>query len=259
MLTGAAAALSMGSLDAVPLKPFRRGIFRTRFDPIAFLGPNLLAYWDAEALDTLTLAGSNVTSWADRKNGYTGIQTVSGSKPAWSAAAINNRPAVVCDGTDDYLELALPSGWPVSASPVEIWALVTQEALAADVTIRDAFAYGNSGVARRLGRSVVSGVSRGRFTANSSAVDSVVDLTGTHILQGIYSGTQSQISVDGNALTSFTITATTVAPIIRIGAATTTLSSYWQGGINAIIVGTAFSAAQRAQILAFLKARGGIA
>lgn len=63
---------------------------------------NLAAWFDADS-KYITLDGGNVTKWTDRHNGYYLEQTGSGRLPAYNESALNGRPSLTFDGSNDYL------------------------------------------------------------------------------------------------------------------------------------------------------------
>jgi len=69
------------------------------------LPPWLAVHFDAQAAYTFTLNGANVARWKDNSGGSTRSveQTSPAQQPILSTSAINGRPAVVFDGTDDVL------------------------------------------------------------------------------------------------------------------------------------------------------------
>jgi hypothetical protein len=234
------------------------------------LGASLFAFWDAELASSLTLTGSAVTTWSDRKSGLAPTQSTSGFKPIWSSSSFNGRPGVTFDGTDDFLELAGVGSLPAGANPCEIWVLFDQTVAAGSTGNRYAFAYGNgdaaeNGFARRaVGRTVDTGVNRGRILTDASgptavsANDAAVDLSGRHVLRYVYTGTHHRLDVDGNAGTPAAVTATTGSERIRIGALVAdVVSNFTQGTISAVLV-TLPLAGPDVPLLAYLKSRGGI-
>jgi len=224
------------------------------------------AWWDAEVAASLTLSGASVTTWTDIVGGYAPTQSNAGFKPQWSATSFNNRPGITFDGTDDYLELASVP-FPVDANPCEIWVLVSQSALAADTASRTIFAYGSSASTgtRRTSRSVTTGVNRaltfsGSGGGTSSAENGSIDFSGIHVVRTIVTATTIETNVDGTGMTPVGVVSATGATRTRIGATTTnTVSGFFQGVANTILVTPPLGTGQAAALMAYLKARGGIA
>lgn len=235
-----------------------------RIDPIAVLGASLLAFWDAERSSTLTLSGSSVTTWTDRKAGYAPTQAVGGSKPAYSATSFNGRPGLTFDGADDYLELgSVP--FPAGASPSEIWYLGSQDSLPADTNPRAMFDYGDGANARRqLRRTVNAGSNRPQLVIGTGAgifgVENTGDFSGKHVIRAIAGATQSSVVFDGGTPATSTVTPATGTNRTRIGAnAASSAGLYFQGVISAILVTAPLTTDQAAQLTQYLKTRGGIA
>ncbi len=235
------------------------------FDPF-MLGASLLGYWDAESVSTLTLAGSLVTTWADRVAGYAPTQATSGFKPVYSATSFNGRPGVTFDGTDDYLELASVP-FPTGATACEIWGLADQTILGAVALGGGLFAYGgNASLNRRmLFRTTSGGVNRvassvGNGGAGITTTEPTVDYSGIHVGRVVVSPTQTSVSADGSAPTTAAIVPATGTTRTRIGSNTSdVVATFWKGAINTIIVTNLLTAPQAAQLTAYLKTRGGIA
>lgn len=233
----------------------------------ARLGASLLGWWDAERADKLTLSGSSVTTWADIVGGYAATQALGAAKPTYSATGFNGRPGIPFDGVDDELTLAgVP--FPSGAAASRVWLLLDQTALPADTAVRYPFAYGNGSASeRRVRRVVVSGVNRGGTSTGNGggstlAVDGLVDLSGRHVMLATFGPTDSSISVDGAAPTSVAAVPATATSRTRIGAlAVSTASAFFQGVLNTILIddGSPAAIAQDPKIIAYLKARGGIA
>lgn len=101
---------------------------------------NLIAWWDAQNIPSLTLSGSNVSAWADRKGGLVASQATGANQPVWSASARNGKAGVTFNGTTTFLSgnsSTLPSG----SSPSSIY--VAGFLNSAAVT-EFAFTYGNA-------------------------------------------------------------------------------------------------------------------
>jgi len=230
------------------------------------LGGSLYDMWDAERAAQLTLSGAAVTAWASAKNGYSAAQGVGASRPAYSATSFNGRPGVTFDGSDDELTFAGVGVFPTGATPSEIWALVDQTALPADTSNRMTASYGAGSTLRRaLSRTVVTGVNRGRADAGNgtvsvTATDSLVDLSGRHVLRGVVTATDVSAAIDGATATTAAAVPATDVTRVRLGAnSSTTAANFFQGVISLIAVTAILNTAQAAQMMAYLKARGGIA
>lgn len=229
------------------------------WNPITGLGSSLLAYWDADTASSLTLSGSNVTTWADVKNGYAVTQAVSGSKPIYSATGLNNRGAVTFDGTDDFLELA-SQPFPSANNGSEIWALVNQTALVADTTARGIAGYGTdlASTSRYDIRRVITGVNRGGVGGAATVSNTAADFSGIHVIRGRFEATQISVSIDGNTAATGAAIPNTGTTRVRIGATPLAAPTYFQGAVNALIVTSLLTTDQATQLTQYLKTRGGI-
>jgi len=232
----------------------------------AQLGSSLLGWWDAEDSATITQSGGLVSSWKDKVAAYDAVQALGSAKPVYSATSFNSRPGLTFDGVDDEVTLG-SQPFPSGATPSELWALVDQTALVADVTGRFIASYGGTGTTnrRRISRSVVTGVNRANVGAGDggtevSSVNSSVDFSGRHVVRGVIRATEVQVDVNGTASATAAVVPATTALRFRIGAnSSTTAGGFWQGVIPLVIITGALDSGQAAQLLAYLKARGGIA
>lgn len=232
----------------------------------AALGASLLGFWDAERDDLITQSGGTVSSWRDAVAGYDAVQATGSLKPVYSATSFNNRPGLTFDGVDDYLELG-SQPFPSGASPSEIWVLANQTALVADTTGRRAFSYGSGANDRRdLMRSVVATANRvavavGDGLTTNFTASPAVDLSGLHVMRAVISATASNAEADGTAGSALAVVPATAATRVRIGASASGASgaSVWQGVQSVALVTAPLTTAQAAQLLTYLKARGGIA
>lgn len=232
----------------------------------ARLGASLYDMWDAERSGDLALTGAAVTGWASARNGYPAAQTASNAKPAYGATSFNGRPGVTFDGVDDELTYAGTGVLPTGAAPGEIWVLADQTAVAADAATRSALTYGNAtNVARSVRRSVQAGVNRfagsvGDGAATLSNTNTAVDLSGRHVMRLVVTGTQQRAEVDGLSAAASAVVPATAVNRTRLGAtSSTTAAGFWSGVLAFAAITDLLSIEEAAQMLAYLKARGGIA
>ncbi len=226
------------------------------------LGASLFAWWDAERADLITHVGGAVSSWADVVAGLTVDQAVAGSKPTYSATSFNGRSGVTFDGTADELTRTTIGNLPTGASPSWIISVVSQDALAADTTVRSAMMWGDISTAngeRRLRRNVVGGVNRaltdvGNGAAVVGSTNTSVDFSGRHIVIGKVSSTDVQTDVDGVAGPSAAVVpATSGNNALSIGSAFG--GGFFNGIFNTLMVTAALSAANETLLLAYLNRR----
>jgi hypothetical protein len=233
-----------GSLsDMFASAPYPVGSGFLEWTPLA-LGSNLLAWWDAS--QGVTLSGSEVTAWEDRKGGSSVSQATSASRPLFSATGFNGAPCLTFDGTDDNLSAESVFSLPTGGTASRIWIVASQDALAADTTARTAFSYGGSSTDRRaILRQVISGVSRARAQAGNGTVitnaDEVdVDLSSRHLIEATFTATTVACETDDSGpTTSASATVLTGTARTCIGSLPgATASNFWQGKIRDVIVTT---------------------
>jgi hypothetical protein len=117
---------------------------------------------------------------------------------------------------------------------------------------------------RRVIRSNISNVSRGAAVmgtgaAVASTVEPAVDISGIHVIRGVFGPLNLSVSVDGAALIPVAAVPATAATRTRMGSASGTApSSFWTGPINTLIVTTPLLAPDAALLLNYLKIRGGL-
>ena len=208
------------------------------------LGSKLGAWWDASA--GLSLSGSQVTGWADRKNGYTVSQGVSASRPTWSATSFNGYPSLTFDGVDDVLSVAShPFG--TGATPYEIFGVVEQSSNPGVSTAQRCFiSWGGSagfGEQIRLFRNVSSGVNRLQGNVGTGPGAGIFpseltqDFSFRHAVQLSMTSTQSRVTIDGIASSYSAAVPNILSGALTIGAnASTVPGQLWQGKVRDIIV-----------------------
>lgn len=207
-------------------------------DPLRILGDKLVGWWRADV--GVTQSGG-VSEWSDVVGGYLLAQATSANQPTYSATSFNGRPGISFDGTDDFLRLeGVPASFPDAAEAGEIWALVDQQALAADTGSRIIAAYGGAGASenRFLRRTVVSAQNRVAAGIHNTAISGPAsDFSGRKIARLSFDGTTGTAYLGSSAGTGATITGSTTTTRITIGAAnTTTPSSYFQGIVAQVFV-----------------------
>lgn len=228
----------------------------------ASIGSSIEWWFDADAA-YITLA-TGVSQWADRSgNANHAAQATGAAQPAYSAsvAALNNKPAVNFDGTDDVLARAT----------------FTQGACTQPNTIFLVAAPDDTGTALASGQLMVDGGSAGTarhvidITA-SAATTSVSDLfagaalisspaftsTGGHVFEGVFNGASSIVSVDGARSTATGAGGAQNMNGITIGNRFAT-SFYFDGHIaEMFMLSGALDATQRATVRAWLASKYGL-
>lgn len=231
------------------------------YDPITALGTDLIEMWDASRADTvLALTDATYTgavhSWTGLVTGANLAQSTPNLKPIYSSTGLSGTPCLTFNGTSQYLkctDAAFLALLPTAATPCEIWVLCSQDAAAADATTRHAVGYSASSAinGRSLARIPVSSVNRARVytgtgAAATVATDTNVDLSGVHVMRGIFGATASSIDVDGNTAVSATVTPVTSTPALFMVGSIPALaaSNWWQGKISTIILTKPLSTAK---------------
>lgn len=221
------------------------------FSPL-ILGSRLLAWWDAS--QGITVTGSGVSSWIDRKNGYELVQATDASRPAWSATGFNGFPGLTFDGTADFLGMEIQP-FPVDDGNFQMLGVVQQDALAATAGNKHIITIGG----------VSPGEARiGRFTSNtlwtqSGAVGKAEDagpFASRHLVRGVVSADGVTVAVDERAAVTFAGNPNIGTTRVRVGANTeTTAGGFWHGKMRDVLVAHMLSAPELAQLQTFLLAR----
>lgn len=247
----------------------RRPVPVTNYNPVSGLGTNLIEWWSAKRADTFsTLSDSTytnvVSSWRGIVTGANLAQSTPNLKPVYSPGSFASAPSVVFDGVQQWLKCTdaaflalLPSG----SNPCEIWVLCSQDVAAADATTRHVAGYSATSVVngRSLARLPVGGVNRARSytgtgAAASTVTDTVVDLSGIHVMRGIFGATQTSLQTDGNTPINGAVVPVTSAPALFMVGSIPALaaSNWWQGKVSDILVTKPLSAQKAADLHAYL-------
>lgn len=244
------------------------------FNPLAALGSDLLAWWDADPkywgsrgnvvteLDTGVL---RVTSWNDIINGNALTQTSGASaRPTWSMTAYAGvSPGVDFDGSDDQVAAAATGfGLPSGSASSEYWALINQSADTATAQ-RCVFNNGSTNGGRMMRRSVGTGVTRAGAAAGNSAgsllsIVGTSDSTGRHVLRATFASATETISDDGTQENSIAFGPNTLltdaSGPIRIGAQTA-VANFWLGQIVCVMVTNPLSVGAATNLQAWFNKR----
>lgn len=224
------------------------------------LGSSLLAWWDS-ALG-VSLSTDKVTAWVDRVAGYSAAQGSDTLRPTWSATSFNGSPGLTFDGTDDHLALA-SQPFPSGANACEMWAVVQQDALAADATTRMVVSYGgDASTARRSLTRIVSGGSN-RFESSAgngatlyAAGVTGVDFSSRNVIRGRFGATSISSTINTTSSTDTAGVPATGTSRLRIGSiSNTSAGNYWNGKIRDVIVTGSLTADQVTQLQSFLLSR----
>jgi hypothetical protein len=215
--------------------------------PQSIFGALLIAQWNADRSDLITLSGAAVTSWKDIIAGYDLVQAVSGARPLYSATSFGGAPGVTFDGIDDELTCTTAGLLPLlpnAAEPGEILAVTHQSALAADAAVRILASYGaaTSPTRRGVERTVVTGVVRFRITTGTGAGSStktatVGDFSSRHVVRGRWGAADHAVAIDGLAEESGAIVPDTSVLRLRLGAnSNTAAANFWAGSCRDLLL-----------------------
>lgn len=206
------------------------------------LGDDLLAWWNADRSDLIAVSGAQITSWKDVVAGREAVQPISASRPIWSPNSFNGSPSAYFDGIDDELTFE-SQPFPAGADPSEIWAVVQQDALPADTTVRSVVTYGGIGANLRALRRITSGgVNRARAAVgNGTAVVNVdgdtVDFSSRHLIRAEVAPTATTVRIDNDGEASGAVVPSTGTTRLRLGAnAVNTAANFWNGHIRDVLI-----------------------
>lgn len=201
------------------------------FDPAVDLAAKLdvVVDWRDEGL--ITTPNAAVSQVIDSVSAAAFVQAVGANQPVHSSA-----DGFDFDGTNDEFAVAsvpMPQG-------ADAWyyaALVRQDSLPADTNTRLNASWGGTGATTqaRVGRQVVSGVSRANFALGNGTtiitlIDTQVDYSGWHVVEAWTTGTAMFLSVDGTPPISLAVVPSIGATRTRIGASSNnTVTLYWDG------------------------------
>jgi hypothetical protein len=230
-------------------------------NPVSILGPLLVAWWSADRADLMTLAGAQISSWRDVVAGLEFVQGVSGARPVHMPTGFNGAPCAYFDGIDDEMTVSAAT-LPSAAVAAQMMAVCANDALAADATIRYIAAQGNGiSLCRRLRRVAVSGFNRGGTVTGTGAgsvltAEDTIDLSGRHVLKGIFGATETIAQVNGTSSAPAAVVPATSANRIRIGASdVSTPSNFWSGSARDLLVYLPPTAPQAAALDAWAQSR----
>lgn len=214
---------------------------RMNYDPIAALGADLLAYWDATRPETMTIGGGNVvSSWRDLIANYNVAQASAPSMPVYNPTVFGGEPAVVFDGIDDYLRM-IPSPLPTGPNPWSVYCCLSQDDPSSG-TARRVVASGNGNSDSRHVGSRLSSSKRTIFGLYGNGSAPVINDVSNHYVGRIFAGTV----FTGTGGTVLANDATAALPAGTDASITTRLSfgstsenspgGFWLGSVAAILI-----------------------
>lgn len=234
------------------------------------LGGALVDWFDAEDATTLSLSGNLVNSITSKKLGRVASQPVTASKPIYIPDGLNGHAVLNHDGVDDSLYYMGAAGYPVGAAASETWALVFRNS-GPPTILEIAFSYGadSGNTSRRIGAGPITGGSRamgitgtGAGNIQAGGPTALSPFVGSRVVRTIHGATETATHDNGVVGTTLAGVPATVDERIVIGSGNRS-TNMWLGAINSIyIINPAhpnWTAENQARLLAYLKARGGIA
>lgn len=161
------------------------------FDPLA-LSP--FAWYDASDAATLTSSAGAVSQWNDKSGGARHLTGTAGQQPITGTRTINGLNALDFDGVDDIVKSANVT----QTQPITAFAVVKS-----DVATVTHHALGNTDPCPTL---YIDGSSRWAAYAGASLTfTGAVDTVNAHVLAADYTGTSSNIYLDGALRASGTV------------------------------------------------------
>lgn len=212
------------------------------------LGASLLAWWDAS--QGLTLSGSQVSDWTDRKDGLVVSQATASKRPVVQETGFGGAQGIYFDGVDDAL-LAGTHPFPINSDGSEIWAVVRQDKPGSETGTINAAAYGN----RLVSRASVGSVNRGRLDQSPVVTDNNTDFSSSHLIRGRFGSPNKVLTIDTTTPISTLWGSATEASAFAMGAHPGGASQFWKGPIRDIIVTLPLTTQQAASLAAFLMPR----
>lgn len=233
------------------------------YNPVTALGSDLLGYWEANRFDLITQSGGLVSSWKDVVSGADALQAGGSAKPGYSPTGFNGAPCLTFDGVDDFLictDPVLLALLPIGATPVEMWGLTQQDALAADATVRRLFAYGGENINARYSAHSGNGSQNvfNSFAGDGSAVagSNASGFLGRSVTRSVFSANQVQSILNASIGTATPVVPATVATRIRLGASSAASpGGYWQGSDAVLIFTKSLSTDKATALAAWLNSR----
>ncbi len=211
--------------------------------------------------DVGVTTGSTLT-WADKSgNGRNGIQATATNQPTVNSNLINFNPALVFDGTNDYLTIQNVAGLPTGATQVEAFGVARN--LNTGGGISHLISYGGAAANSyfTLGKQTATANAITGFNGGDALSTALEYASGATVLSnGKYTGTTGVISTFGKQRGTSTFTGAKATTNGRIGVdPATTLSTCWNGNIaETVLFSTNLTTTQVNQVNSYLAIKYGI-
>jgi hypothetical protein len=190
----------------------------------------------------LTLAGSDVTTWAAAYGTQKVNVTEATNKPTWDSTLFGGKGGLVFDGTNDCLTgTGNVANWPDASADLYMLAAARQDLAGSSGTFNYPFSYGDSTTDQRaISRRAVSSANEASAAAGSTFWNGTTqDFSGAHTVGAKFDiGGTSTTYLDGVADgTASTATAALTRTRTRIGSRTAlTAGNFWSGAIVAAAI-----------------------
>lgn len=222
---------------------------KARWTPNELSG-SILAWWDAGA--GITVTGAGVSSWVDRKKGYTLVQATDGARPAYSATGFNGSPGLTFDGAADYLSMeSQPFG--SDDGNFEVWAVLQNDAAGATTGNKFAVTIGAPSASGNMVRNTNNVM---RSTTGVASAEATGPFASRHVVRSIFKTGQISVAVDGGTAVTTAVDPAIGSTRTRVGSnISDAAAAFWLGKVRDVIVTSLLSADDAAQLSAYLLAR----
>jgi hypothetical protein len=101
-----------GTQGQMPRKPCNPGNYcGVRISWTVTSLPGLVAWYDAQNTSSIVVNGSTVSQWNDQSgHGYNATQGTAANQPTYNATGLNGYPALMFNGSSQYLASGVPAG-----------------------------------------------------------------------------------------------------------------------------------------------------
>ena len=181
-------------------------------------GTNLRIWLKGDAGTNTSVDGENISSWVDQSlQGNDASQGVVAEQPKYVLSAINHNPALLFDGTEDFMNITSNS-FPFGASSRTLYLVLNYDSISNPTFFQMAFSYGNPVLNQANGFGLNGNGDLLYFGfGNDERINSFADPDNSRIYTGTYDGTTASILVDGLFSTSTARSWNTVQNLAYIG------------------------------------------
>ena len=205
--------------------------------------------------------GSTLT-WSDKSgNGRNAVQATATNQPTLNSNLINFNPALVFDGTDNYLTIQNTAGLPTSTNQVEAFGVSRNLNTGGGISHLISYGGAASNSYFTLGKQSLTANAIAGFNGGDAASTALEYTSGATVLSnGKYTGTTGVISTFGKQRTTSTFIGAKATTNGKVGVdPSTTLSTCWNGSIaEAVLFSTNLSPTQVSQVNSYLAIKYGM-